>query len=183
MPEPTIKLNESLHAYARQLRQQRSAGDGEIPGGQGQIQDDLCIVVVDMASRVLDRAEVTLLPGKVPHSRAAYIAGFSFFLTSTLKSLLADKAIAVATDDIALRTGRVLFQAFGDSEWKTLYGKGTQAVAQMLTVLEKAGQLEPWAASITAAVRGFIVSPNEHDLETLTRQFVALPLQVSAATV
>lgn len=169
-------LRGKIRIRAQTLRQ---AQVGRSHPGQGgdEATDDLEIVLTDLLNRLLAESEVNLEPAVVPPSRAAYIAGFMLFLTTTLRTQLKLSETDPA-NELGLRIATRLFDAFDPPQRQKLFSRGLMAIEQMLQILGQAGHLQYWMTELLGNLEQAITDDSENSVTGLVRQFSSLPLVV-----
>ena len=143
--------------------------------------DDLERVLTDLVDRMLRGSEVVLEPASVPPSRAAYVAGFTLFLATTLRTQL-QLSGSDPDNKLGLAITTRLFAAFDPPQRQKLFARGLNAVEQMLQILEKAGRLDQWVTELLSNVEKAISDGPNDDLTGLIRQFSTLPLTIRELT-
>ena len=118
-----------------------------------------------------------LEPAEVPPSRAAYIAGFTLFLATTLRTQLQLSETDPA-NELGSRIATRLFDAFDPPQRQKLFSRGLMAIEQMLQILGQAGHLEHWLAELSANLEQALTEGSQNNITGLVAQFSSLPLVV-----
>lgn len=176
MTQPDNPLQGKIYARAQTLRQTQA--DRSHPDRTGkEATDDLEIVLIDLLSRLLSQSEVNLEPAAVTQSRAAYTAGFTLFLTTTLRTQL-KLSETDPKNDLGLKIATRLFDAFDPPQRQKLFSRGLMAIEQMLQILGQAGHLQHWMTELHGNLDLAITDGRENSVTGLVRQFSSLPLVV-----
>ena len=176
LTQPDNPLRDTIRTRAQTLR--KAQADRSHPGQTGnEATDDLEIVLIDLLNRLLAESEVNLEPAMVPPSRAAYVAGFALFLTTTLRTQL-KLSETDPKNDLGLKIATRLFDAFDPPQRQKLFSRGLTAIEQMLQILGQAGHLQHWMTELHGNLDQAITDGRENSVTGLVRQFSSLPLVV-----
>ena len=123
----------AVRRYATRLIDIGGSGNETAMNSGDSFQDQLDIVLDEVARRLLADAEVIPIPGCIPHSRAAYSIGFITLLVSTTQQLAADAPAAPMSDNaLPGKIARRAFAAYDYAEYAEMADKGIVAIDRML---------------------------------------------------